>query len=145
MQQAVTVMRRAGFRGVIAIPGLDYANDLSAWLTHEPRDPAHQLVAEAHVYGKNTCSTTSCFDRTLAPVARRVPLILGETGETYDGSDCGSAHISEIMDWADAHGVGYDAWTWDTWGNCEALISDYAGAPRSEYGAWVQAHYAALP
>jgi endoglucanase len=49
MQQAVSVMRRAGYRGPIAIPGLDYANDLSKWLSHEPHDPLHQLVAEAHV------------------------------------------------------------------------------------------------
>jgi hypothetical protein len=44
MRQAVRVMRRAGYRGVIAIPGLDYANDLSSWLSHEPRDPRHQLI-----------------------------------------------------------------------------------------------------
>ncbi len=36
MQQAVNVMRQAGYAGVIAIPGLDYANDLSQWLSHEP-------------------------------------------------------------------------------------------------------------
>jgi hypothetical protein len=45
--------------GVIVIPGIDYANDVSKCLSHEPRDPLHQLVAEAHVYGKNTCDTTS--------------------------------------------------------------------------------------
>src|SRR5207302_6613179 len=50
MQQAVRVMRRAGYRGPIAIPGLDYANDLSKWLSDRPLDPLHQLVAEAHVY-----------------------------------------------------------------------------------------------
>jgi hypothetical protein len=143
MQQAVNVMRRAGFRGVIAIPGIDYANDLSHWLSHEPRDPLHQLVAEAHVYGKNTCSSTACLDRTLAPVAQRVPLVLGETGESYDASDCGSSAIARIMGWADAHGVGYEAWTWDTWGNCSALVSSYDGTPFGAYGAWVRAHYAA--
>src|SRR5437870_5574937 len=58
MQQAVTVMRRAGCRGVISIPGIDYAYNLSEWLSHRPRDSRHQLVAEAHIYGKNTCSST---------------------------------------------------------------------------------------
>jgi hypothetical protein len=43
--------------------------------------------------------------RTMAPVARRVPLIFGETGETYDGS----SNISTFLHWADAHGVGYGA------------------------------------
>jgi len=144
MQQAVTMMRRAGYKGVIAIPGVDYANNLSKWLSHKPRDPVRQLIAEAHVYGKNTCSSVSCFNRTLAPVARRVPLIFGETGESYDDSDCGSSAISTIMNWADSHGVGYEAWTWDTWGTCGALISSYSGTPNGAYGAWVRAHYASL-
>jgi len=143
MQQAVTVMRRAGYRGVISIPGLNYANDLTKWLSHKPKDPLGQLVAEAHIYGNNACGSPSCFDKTLAPVAKRVPLVFGETGETYDASSCGSDNIAAIMGWADAHGVGYEAWTWDTWGNCSALIDDYAGAPHSDYASWVKAHYAA--
>lgn len=51
-QQAITVMRHAGYHGIIAIPGVAYANDLSEWLSHMPHDPRHQLIAEAHVYGK---------------------------------------------------------------------------------------------
>jgi hypothetical protein len=50
------------------------------------------------------------------------------------------------MAWADAHGVGYLAWTWDTWGcsGGQALISDYAGTPCSPYGSAYQQHLAAL-
>jgi hypothetical protein len=144
MQQAVDVMRRAGYRGVIVIPGIDYANDLAKWLSHEPRDPRHQLMAEAHVYGKNTCDTVRCLDATMAPVAARVPLVFGETGETYDDSDCGSSFISSFLTWADRHGVGYEPWTWDTWGNCESLIGSYAGKPANAYGAYVKRHFAAI-
>ncbi len=142
MQQAVNVMRAAGYRGVIAIPGIGYANYLAKWLTYEPRDRQHQLIAEAHVYGKNTCSSTSCLDQQMAPVAHRVPLIFGETGETYDGSSCGSTNISIFFHWADAHNVGYAAWTWDTWGNCNSLISSYAGTPANQYGSFVKSYYA---
>jgi hypothetical protein len=146
MQQAVDVMRRAGYRGVIAIPGINYANDLTHWLSHKPRDRRQQLVAEAHIYGKNVCSSASCFDRTIAPVARQVPVIFGETGETFDGSSCGSSHIASQLGWADAHGVGYETWTWDTWGNCQALITSYAtAAPASAYARWVRSHYLAMP
>ena len=141
MQQAVNVMRAAGYRGVIVIPGIGYANYLAKWLTYEPRDRQHQLIAEAHVYGKNTCSSTSCLDQQMAPVAHRVPLIFGETGETYDGSSCGSTNISLFLNWADAHSVGYAAWTWDTWGTCEALIRNYAGAAAHQYGAFVKSYY----
>lgn len=141
MQQAVTVMRQAGYRGIIAIPGIAYANDLSQWLSHMPYDPRHQLIAEAHVYGKQACDDVRCFQATYAPVARRVPLIFGEMGEAYDNSDCGSRHISTIVDWADEHHVGYEAWAWDAWGNCGILIRNYAGTPFRHYGAWIRSHY----
>jgi endoglucanase len=142
MQQAVNVMRAAGYRGPIAIPGIDYANDMSQWLAFEPQDPLHQLVAEAHVYGNNSCSSTACLDQTTAPVALRVPVIFGETGETFDGSSCGSTNISRILPWAKAHGVGYAAWTWDTWPTCATLISTYRGRPANQYGAFVKRYYA---
>ncbi|HLY49658.1 MAG TPA: cellulase family glycosylhydrolase [Solirubrobacteraceae bacterium] len=141
MQQAVNVMRSAGYRGVISIPGIDYANDLSGWLAHEPRDPRHQLIAEAHVYGKNVCDTVACLDRTMAAVAAHVPLIFGEVGETYDGSSCGHAFMQTFLTWADAHHVGYAAWTWDTWGTCLSLISSYSGTPANDYGRWVHGYY----
>ncbi len=66
---------------------------------HKPSDPLNQLMAEAHIYGKNTCDTTTCFTNTLAPVAASVPLLFGETGETYDASSCGSTNISTFMNW----------------------------------------------
>jgi endoglucanase len=144
MRQAVQHMRGAGFHGPISIPCIDYANDCSKWLTYRPDDPDRQIVAEAHVYGKNTCDAVACFDSTMAPVAKRVPLVFGETGETYDGKDCGSAYISTFLPWADAHGVGYEAWTWDTWGGCGVLIKTYGGKPANAWARWVQAHYLAL-
>ncbi|MFL5822733.1 MAG: cellulase family glycosylhydrolase [Solirubrobacteraceae bacterium] len=142
MQQAVRVMRSAGYAGVISIPGLDYANDLSAWLSHTPRDPRHQLIAEAHVYGKNTCSSLACLNRTMAPVGRRVPLIFGELGETYDASSCASTNTSVFLHWARAHHVGTAAWTWDTWGGCGVLIKSYSGTPANAYGRFVSDWYA---
>jgi hypothetical protein len=144
MQQAVNVMRSAGYRGPIAIPGVNYGNDMTSWLAFEPHDLLHRLVAEAHVYGKNACSSTACFDATMAPVAAKVPLIFGETGETFDASDCGSNNISTFLHWADQHNVGYAAWTWDTWGNCHALISNYGGDPDHTYGAFVKGYLAGV-
>jgi endoglucanase len=141
MQQAVKVMRAAGYRGVISIPGIDYANDLSGWRSHEPRDPRHQLIAEAHLYGGNTCSSVACLNRTMAPVARRVPLIFGEFGENYQGTDCSSTHVSVFLRWAEAHHVGTAAWTWDTWGGCGVLIKSYSGTPGNAYGRFVREWY----
>ncbi|MBV8491538.1 MAG: cellulase family glycosylhydrolase, partial [Candidatus Eremiobacteraeota bacterium] len=160
MQQAVTLMRQAGFKGPISIPCIDYANacgtlpagseyDGSTWLKSHPNDPLHQLVAEAHVYGKNTCDTTQCLNSSMAPIVKQFPLIFGETGETYDGTDCNSSYVSTFMNWADAHGVGYEAWTWDDWppapsAPCAVLIKNYSGTPQSPWAAWVKTHYLSL-
>jgi hypothetical protein len=153
MQQAVTVMRQAGYHGPIAIPCISYANmcgtlpdgsnyNGSTWVLSHPFDPAKQLVAEAHVYGKNACDTTQCFDTSMLPILRAgYPLIFGETGETYDASDCGTRYIPTIGSWTDAHHVGYEAWAWDTSRNCLALIDNYAGTPHAAYGEWIRAQF----
>jgi len=153
MQQAVNLMRKAGYRGVISVPCIDYANacgkidgqdyDGSTWLKSRPKDPEHQLIAEAHVYGKNLCDTESCFNSSMRPITKVAPMIFGETGETYDGSDCYPNYIPTFMNWADANGVGYEAWTWDAWSSqqCGVLISDYNGTPANQWASWVQTHY----
>jgi len=60
---------------VVPGAGIDWANNLSQWLAYKPYDPSGQLMAEAHVYGKNSCSSTSCFDANYAPVAAQVQAI----------------------------------------------------------------------
>jgi hypothetical protein len=145
MQQAVDVMRSNGWGGPIVIPGIDYANNLTQWLSHKPSDPLNQLMAEAHIYGKNTCGTTACMDSQYAPVAAAVPLILGEFGETYDDSSCGATNANAFMNWSDAHDVGYEAWTWNTWGTCGSLISNEDGTPKGTYGNAIKTHFLARP
>jgi hypothetical protein len=50
-----------------------------------------------------------------------------------------------MVNWADAHGVNYEAWTWDTWGNCISLISNFDGTPNGAYGTWIRSHYQQFP
>jgi endoglucanase len=109
MPGALDAVRSTGATNVVTASRIDYANNLSQWLTHKPSDPLNQLLAEAHVYGGSSCSSTSCFDANYAPVPASVPLDFGETGETYDASSCGSANVSGLMSWADAHNVDYEA------------------------------------
>jgi hypothetical protein len=140
-QQLVTTIRQTGATQPISIGGIDYANNLTQWLAFKPTDPLNALMAEAHVYGKNTCDNPSCFNAQLLPVAQAVPMIWAEVGETYDASDCGSSYAAVNVPWAMAHTVGVEAWTWDTWGTCEALISNYNGTPYSGYGQWIKNYY----
>ena len=158
MQQAVDVMRAAGYAGVISIPCIYYANRCANynngnWVQYEPRDPRHQLIAEAHVYGKNACDNPSCLSDDMAALTARVPLIFGEVGDTYDGSECNGRTIQLLLAWADVQvpQVGYEAWAWNTWKNCSSLISSYDGTPNTTtppgaaYGAHVYQHLSKLP
>jgi endoglucanase len=156
MQEAVHLMRGAGYRGTIALPCIAYANvcqtvhggewGAGTWLKDQAVDPLHQIVAEAHVYGKNVCDTPACFNENYLPILKAgYPLIWGETGESYDASDCGSSKVAAMFGWADIHHVGYAAWAWNTPRTCSALIENYAGTPRAGYGTWVKAHYLSHP
>lgn len=153
MQQAVNVMRGAGYTGLISIPCIDYANECanyngSSWLQTHPTDTMSppQLIAEAHEYGNNACGVTtgtSCLDAQDGPLAASVPFLFGEIGDTYDGSVCNGNYTNTILNWADAHQTSWAAWTWDTWGDCSSLslISNYDGTVESGgYGQVVKTH-----
>jgi endoglucanase len=140
MQSLVNAVRGTGATQPIMIGGLAWANDLSGWLSNQPTDPAHALVASFHNYNFNACAA-SCWDSTVAPLATQVPVVTGELGE----NDCAHGYIDQYLPWADAHGISYLGWTWDTW-NCAsgpALISDYAGTPTA-FGIGFKNHLAEL-
>jgi len=141
MQSLVSAVRSTGATQPVLLGGLGWSSDLSSWLTYRPTDPANQEVASFHVYNFSGCSTASCWTAQVAPVAASVPVVTGEIGE----NDCASSFIATYMAWADAHGVSYLGWTWDTW-NCSsgpALITAYDGSATA-YGAGYRDHLAAL-
>jgi endoglucanase len=129
MQELVDSVRTAGATNVIMLGGPEYASDLASWLANEPADPLHNLAASWHIYNFSWCSTPSCWNGAADTVAQHVPLILGELGQ----DDGGSAFVTSLMDWMDARGGSYLAWTWDVWGPPMSLITGYDGTP-SAYG-----------
>ncbi|MET7451425.1 cellulase family glycosylhydrolase [Streptomyces sp. NPDC005574] len=125
MQELLNAVRSTGANNYVMVGGLSYANDLSQWLTYAPTDSAGKVAASWHSYNFNYCNTQSCWDSQIAPVAARYPLVVGEIGE----NDCAHGYIDTLMNWLDARGLSYLAWTWNTW-DCRsgpALISNYNG------------------
>jgi len=160
MQALVSAIRDTGAGQPILLGGLSYANDLSGWLSHEPTDPDHQLVASLHAYDGNACADVACWNAEVAPVAAKVPVV---TGEFDQGSDCTSTppatddgYDNTFMNWADDHGVSYVAWGWwvleqgtspscgNDGGDTYDLISDLDGMPIAPDGTDLRAHLAAL-
>jgi endoglucanase len=147
MQSLVEAVRRTGAGQALMLGGLDYSSNETGWLTHEPTDPDHQLIASFHTYNNTNCNTETCWNETIAPLAKEVPVVTGEFGDF----GCVDTYINEYMPWADAHGISYLAWTWNSteapsyWSCSEgpALITNYNGTP-TEYGVGLRNHLATL-
>jgi hypothetical protein len=141
MQEIVTAIRATGATNVIALGGVQYSNALSQWLAYRPSDPLNNLAAAWHVYNFNVCSAATCWNSTAGVVLGQVPVIATEIGD----DSCNATFMNALMSWLDAHGSGYLAWTWDTWGTAcgdIALIKDFSGTPTT-YGQIYKTHLAA--
>ena len=151
MQSLVNIIRGAGAANVIQIPGVQYANSMTDFLVPAYRVTdtlsSPQLMADVDVYPEtNVCGTVSCYNSKYAPVIAQMPFGAGEIGES---ATCSSAipttQVDALMQWFDQHGAGYDAWSWNTYGSCTQLITDYStGNPTSPWGTDYKAHLTAL-
>ncbi|MCB0859267.1 MAG: cellulase family glycosylhydrolase [Solirubrobacterales bacterium] len=138
------VVRNAGATQPIILSGIDYANDLRGWLANAPDDD--QLIAGFHNYPEQRCRTTACWNKEIAPLNEKVPVLAAEFGQ--NGCDR-NGHVNRFMDWADDHVIGYLAWAWwslpDLGCHNFALVSDLDGTPLGAVGNALHDHLATLP
>jgi hypothetical protein len=139
MQSLLNAVRDAGATQPVLIGGLGWSSDLTGWLAHQPVDLLHQEIADIHVYNFSGCATVACWDNGIVPVKAHVPVLAAEVGQSADNG----VFAGTFFNWADAHGLSYLAWTWDTWSNAEALITSYSGAATA-WGAAFHAHLTSL-
>jgi endoglucanase len=144
MQEMLDAVRSTGAENPVLVAGPQYAGSLKRWLEFKPNDPEDQLVASVHIYGKPLGSpydNPSRWDAEILPVAARVPVVIGEMGD----SDCSHEFIDKLMPWADEHGLSYFGWAWmpSSCSDEPALISDLDGTPTA-YGVGFRDHVRAL-
>jgi len=148
MQSLVNTIRATGATNVIQVPGIQYANTMTQFLTYKPTDPLNNLMAVVDIYPDiNPCGNTTCYNTYYAPIINQMPFMAGEFGESVNGNICGTTNSNTLMNWFDAHNSGYFAWTWDTWGTtCGdlSLILSYDGTPKSPNGTNYKSHLLAL-
>jgi hypothetical protein len=152
VQALVNAIRAAGADQPIMIGGLNSANDLTSWLANEPKDTLSppQLVASYHNYEGSTCASASCWNTTISSVAAEVPVVTGEFGQF----SCPNPGFDTTwMDWADAHGVSYLAWSFANTGTLTCKSSGYAPyllqsnltTPEATNGTQVYNHLTSFP
>lgn len=138
-QELLNAVRSTGATNVVLVSGPEYAGNLTRWLEYKPTDPANQLAASVHIYGRPLGSPydTQATWTKMLPTAAQVPIIMGEIGD----SDCTSKFSPPLMRFADTNGMHYLAWGWVV-ANCAdepSLIKNYAGAP-TKFGEGVRTH-----
>jgi endoglucanase len=135
--QLISIIRATGARNVIMAAGTDWARDLSEWMAGRPSDP--NLVASWHSYPSQNpsllseCAAQWCWDQVIAPLAARVPVVVGETGDSAAGPE---TYLPSFLPWAAAHGLSVLAWTWNAWADpSDVLVTSMtAGTPTAGEG-----------
>lgn len=144
MQELVTAVRGTGAANVILLGGIQYGGQIGRWLEHAPTDPLNNLAASLHIYDFTGCTSQTCWDNMITPVAQAVPLVVGEIGD-HQGVPCGTAFSTALLDWLDARNVSHLAWNWNVWGSCLDLITNYDGTPAGGWGTDYKARLAGYP
>jgi endoglucanase len=152
MQQMLNAVRATGATNVVLTSALSYAGATFDWLESKPTDPARQLGAVWHAYPEseyprqvNCVNLPGCsavvMGAAVAIKAAGYPVVITEYGDTIGGSTAPFASV--LLPFADANGISYLGWAWDTWQGQTAndLITDAAGDPTQGFGTYVKAHY----
>lgn len=142
MQQLIAAVRSTGATQPVLVNGLGWGGDDSGWLAHAPFDPAHQLIAGAHMYPAQNgkAPDPAAWNAVFDPIGRRYPLLFGETGDSSTGPE---TFLPTFLPWADSHRWGYLAWTWNPWSNPDfVLIKGWNGRPTSGEGLFYKRHLA---
>jgi hypothetical protein len=138
MQELLNAVRAAGATNLVMTAGVAYTGVLSHWMDYRPTDALNppNIAASVHIYPPGSqCSTVSCWDQYLAPIAARFPIIAGETGQT----GCAHDRLDTVVNWFESKQQHYLVWAWWTEPCASSawygLITNYdTGAPSSGYG-----------
>ncbi|WP_460520023.1 glycoside hydrolase family 5 protein [Flindersiella endophytica] len=149
MGELVAAIRSTGARNVILLAGIHWAENLSRWRTSGTARRWGQVAADVHLYSVNECSDTGCYDSTIAPVARRVPVLVGEIGPDLLVDDldrpCRRSDVGDTgfdrttFDWIDGHRLSWTAWAYNPWPDCWAIARSWGGEPTRPWGEVVRA------
>jgi hypothetical protein len=139
MQHLIDAVRSTGAKQPVIVNGVAWANDATGVLT--AHDRLGQMIVGLHSYPGQGCRLPDCWP-TLAPLAARAPLLIGETGDSKNGP---VTYLNIALPFADDHLISYLAWTWNPWSNPDdVLITAWNGAPTQGEGKFFRDHLLAV-
>lgn len=153
MQGMLDAIRATGATNVVLVAGVEWAQDLTQWLSYKPQDSLSpsQIAAVWHAYPSDSDPTlpkpngAASYTAATNITAAGYPVIITEIGDHVTAGATTSPFVSKALPWADTNGISYLGWTWDNWGNIDfVLIKDAAGTPTDGYGKYFHDHLACV-
>lgn len=150
MQLLLDTVRAAGAKNVVLASGLYWSKNLSEWPKYHPVDPLQQLGAVWHAYRKSDKVGSpdasqpdfgaTAYKWASAVLAAGFPLVITEFGDRSANGSRGAPFASQLLPWADKNAVSYIAWTWNPFGDENALVKDNKGTPTDGFGVYYREH-----
>ena len=146
LQLLLDTVRSAGAKNVVLASGLYWSKDLTEWVNYHPKDPLQQLGAVWHAYRKSNVAGSvdatlpdfrmAAYNAASAVLAAGFPLVISEFGDRSANGTRDAPFVSQLLPWADKNNVSYTAWTWNAFGDENALIKDKQGTPTDGFGVF---------
>jgi endoglucanase len=129
MQQLYDAVRATGAENLVLIGGLNWAYDLSMVPTE--RIAGYNIAYATHPYTDTSglIRPPSDWGRAFGFLSATDPVVVTEFGVLNDTA-CTTDYDAEVIQYADAHFIGWTSWAWYP-GGClfPALIDDWSGTP----------------
>ena len=136
MQALVNAVRGAGANNLALVAGMNWGFDLSQIAKYRITGP--NVVYDTHPY-PYVEKMPQFWDAAFGKISATYPVISAESGEY----DCGTAFMSKLLTYFDAHHISWVAWAWVVQGSqCgyPLLIQDYRGSPVPGMGQLIYQH-----
>ncbi len=130
MQTLVTAIRNTGANNLAIVGGMNWAFDLSQIPTYTIT--GSNVVYDTHPYNYAD-KQPSTWPAAFGNISNTYPVISAESGQY----DCGISFMSQLLNYLEAHNIGWLAWAWALQGQpCTypQLIMDYNGTPAQNMG-----------
>ncbi len=139
MQALVNAVRNAGANNLAVVGGMDWGYDLSQLSTYAIK--GSNIVYDTHPYPYPN-KQPSNWDTFFGNESATYPVISLENGEY----DCGTGYMGQLLNYFDAHGIGWMGWSWYNGGSSAQgcgypqLIADSHGTPSTNTGTLIYQH-----
>jgi len=130
MQALVTAVRGTGATNLVIVAGMDWGYDLSQIAKYAIQGTNVIYDTHPYPYGEKQPNT---WNAAFGTISKTYPVISAESGEY----DCGTAFMSQLLAYFDAHQISWVGWAWVMQGSqCgyPLLIRDYRGTPTAGMG-----------